>query len=244
MEGTMDRLTISVVYDNECRREGLEFGWGFSAVISGAQKTILFDTGRDASVLDNMQKLAIEPDSIDVVVLSHVHADHTGGLDAFLQKNQRVVVYLPDAFPAEFKTRVAGYGARIVEVKGSAEICDNVHSTGVLGRWMKEQGLVIRTAAGAILITGCAHPGVKTMVAAAKRSGGEKLLLVMGGFHLEWSTTRTMEKLISQFKNLGVRYVGPAHCSPERARALFERHFGQACIKIGAGKVIVVESLR
>ncbi|MHC4334039.1 MAG: MBL fold metallo-hydrolase [Planctomycetota bacterium] len=240
----MDKLTITVVYDSESSREGMEVGWGFSAVISGAQKTILFDTGRDASVLDNMQKLAIEPGSIDVVVLSHIHADHTGGLDAFLEKNQRVVVYLPEVLPAEFKKRVAGQGARIVEVKGPIEICENVRSTGVLGRWVKEQGLVIRTEAGAVLLTGCAHPGEATMVAAAKRSGGEDLLLVMGGFHLEWSTRKKIEKVISQFKKLGVRHVAPAHCSGERARALFERHFGRACIKIGAGRVITVESLR
>jgi 7,8-dihydropterin-6-yl-methyl-4-(beta-D-ribofuranosyl)aminobenzene 5'-phosphate synthase len=244
MEGAMDDLTITVVYDSESSRKGMEVGWGFSAVISGAQKTILFDTGRDASVLNNMQKLSIEPGSIDAVVLSHIHSDHTGGLDAFLEKNQRVVVYLPEVLPAEFKTRVAGYGARIVEVKGPLEICENVYSTGVLGSWMKEQGLVIRTAAGAILITGCAHPGEATMVAAAKRSGGEDLLLVMGGFHLEWSRGRKIEKLISHLKELGVRHVGPAHCSGDKARALFDRHFGQACIKIGAGKVIVVESLR
>lgn len=243
MQAKTDDLTITVVYDNECSREGLEVGWGFSAVVSGAEKTILFDTGRDASVLNNMQKLSIEPGSIDAVVLSHIHADHTGGLDAFLEKNSRVVVYLPQAFPAEFKKRVAGYGARIVEVKGSVEICENVHSTGVLGRWMKEQGLVIRSEAGAVLITGCSHPGVKTMVNAAKTSGGEDLLLVMGGFHLEWSTRKKLEKLISHLKKLGVRHVGPAHCSGDKARALFERHFGRACIKIGSGKVILVESL-
>jgi 7,8-dihydropterin-6-yl-methyl-4-(beta-D-ribofuranosyl)aminobenzene 5'-phosphate synthase len=244
MEGAMDDLTITVVYDSESSREGMKVGWGFSAVVSGAQKTILFDTGRDASVLNNMQKLSIEPGSIDAVVLSHIHADHTGGLDAFLEKNQRVVVYLPEVLPAAFKKRVAGYGARIVEVKDPVEICENVYSTGVLGRWMKEQGLVIRTAAGAILITGCAHPGEATMVAAAKSSGGEDLLLVMGGFHLEWSTKKKIERLISQFKKLGVRHVGPAHCSGDKARALLERHFGRACIKIGVGKVIVVESLR
>jgi len=244
MEGAMDNLTITVIYDNQCCGEGLEVGWGFSAVVSGAEKTILFDTGRDASVLDNMQKLSIEPGSIDVIVLSHIHADHTGGLESFLEKNSQVVVYLPQVFPAEFKKRVVGHGAQTVELKGPVEICENVHSTGVLGRWMKEQGLVIRTEAGAVLITGCAHPGAKTMVDAARTCGGGDLLLVMGGFHLEWSTRRKIEKLVSHFKKSGVRHVGPAHCTGDKARALFEQHFGRACIKIGAGKVIVAENLR
>ncbi|HUT29025.1 MAG TPA: MBL fold metallo-hydrolase [Sedimentisphaerales bacterium] len=239
----MDNPTITIVYDNERCAEGLEVGWGFSAVVSVVGKTILFDTGRDGSVLANMEKLSIEPGGIDAVVLSHIHSDHTGGLHAFLDRNRRAAVYLPKAFPADFKQRAAAFGAKIVEVTGPLEICENVHTTGVRGRWTKEQGLVIRTPAGAVLLTGCAHPGAMTMVNAAKTSGADELLLVMGGFHLEWATKRRTEKLIYHFKRIGVRHVGPAHCTGKKARALFERHFGPDCINIGAGKVIVTESL-
>ena len=38
-------LTITVVYDNNPYKEGLQTGWGFGCVITGAEKTILFDTG-------------------------------------------------------------------------------------------------------------------------------------------------------------------------------------------------------
>ena len=53
---------ITVIYDNNPYKEGLETGWGFSCVIKGLEKTILFDTGGDGQrLLANMKKLDIDP---------------------------------------------------------------------------------------------------------------------------------------------------------------------------------------
>ena len=105
MRDTRYDLTVTVVYDNNPYKEGLETAWGFSCLITGSEKTILFDTGGDgSSLLGNMEKLAIEPDSIDTVVLSHIHGDHTGGLHSFLEKNHEITVYLPKSFPKRFRT--------------------------------------------------------------------------------------------------------------------------------------------
>jgi 7,8-dihydropterin-6-yl-methyl-4-(beta-D-ribofuranosyl)aminobenzene 5'-phosphate synthase len=220
-------MTITVVYDNNACKEGLERGWGFSVVIGGCEKTILFDTGPGRSLLDNMEKLAIEPDSIDTVVLSHIHPDHTGGLNSFLEKNSDVTVYLPKSFPKKFKDNVQGYGSKIVEVEQSLKICKNVHSTGQLGKWRKEQSLIVRTEAGLIIIIGCAHPGIIRIVNAANKLFKDDILLVMGGFHLEWATKGKIKKIISAFRELGVRYVGLCHCCGDKARTLFEEHFGE-----------------
>ncbi len=43
----------------------------------------------------NMKALDIDPGVIDIVVLSHVHNDHIGGLEKFLAMNRTVIVYLP-----------------------------------------------------------------------------------------------------------------------------------------------------
>ncbi|MCH7558557.1 MAG: MBL fold metallo-hydrolase [Planctomycetes bacterium] len=236
-------LKITVTCDNNPYKEGLEAAWGFSAFITGTEKTILFDTGGH-SLLDNMEKLAIEPDRIDVVVLSHIHRDHTGGLGSFLEKNPNVTIYLPVSFPKKFKDNARDHGARIIEVKESMQICENVYSTGQLGRLIKEQSLIIRTDKGLIIVIGCAHPGIVNIVNKAKELIKDDILLVMGGFHLEWATKGRVEKIISAFKQLGVRCVGPCHCSGHKARSLFEKHFGSSYINTGAGKVITLADLQ
>ena len=236
-------LKITVAYDNNPYKQGLETDWGFAAFITGTEKAILFDTGGGRLLLDNMQQLAIEPDSVDVVVLSHIHGDHTGGLDSFLEKNPKVTVYLPSVFPKKFKDKVRDRGAKIVEVKESLQICENVYSTGRLGKLIKEQSLIIRTDKGLVVITGCAHPGIVKIVNTAKDLMKDNILLAMGGFHLEWATKDKIEKIISAFKQLGVRCVGPCHCSGHKARSLFQKHFGSSYINIGAGKVITLTDL-
>lgn len=238
-------MTITVIHDNNPYKEGLETAWGFGCVITGAEKTILFDTGGDGSILlENMQKLAIDPNSIDTVVLSHIHPDHTSGLGSFLEKNSNVTVYLPKSFPKRFKDNVASCGAKIVEVEQSLKICENVYSTGQLGKLIREQSLIIRTEAGLVVIIGCAHPGIAKIVNTAKELLKDDILLVMGGFHLEWATKGKIEKIISTFRQLNVQYAGPCHGSGDKARRLFEKHFGKNYINIGAGKVITMQHLQ
>jgi len=240
----MQDISITVVYDNNPYKQGLETGWGFSALITGAEKTILFDSGRDRSLLSNMEKLAIDPNKINIVVLSHIHPDHTGGLGSLLEKNPNVTVYLPKSFPTKFKDNVQAHGTKMIEVEQPIKICENVYSAGQPGKWIKEQSLIIRTEAGLIVITGCAHPGIVNIVTAAKDLVKNDILLVMGGFHLEWASRGKIEKIISAFKQWPVRYVGPCHCSGEKARGLFEKHFGKNYINIGAGKVITPADLQ
>jgi len=237
-------LKIKVVYDNHTYAQGLGSAWGFSALVTGTEKTILFDTGGNGfMLLYNMEKLAIDPDRIDVVVLSHIHGDHTGGLSSLLKKNRQIAVYLPKSFPRKFKESVQKHGAKLIEVKEPLKICEGVYSTGQIGKLIKEQSLVIRARAGLVIMTGCAHPGILKMVKTARDLAEDDILLVMGGFHLEWATTGKIQKVISAFKQLHVQYVGPCHCCGHKARSLFEKYYGKKCIYTGAGRVINVYDL-
>ena len=62
-------LDLTIVYDNNPYDEELETRWGFSCLVEGPEKTIIFDVGGEGSVLlKNMKKLKINPKSINVVV--------------------------------------------------------------------------------------------------------------------------------------------------------------------------------
>lgn len=232
----LKELSVTVAHDNNGHAEGLRTAWGFAAHLAGPERNILFDTGSDgALLLENLAQLQIEPGRIDTLVLSHGHGDHAGGLTGLLKANPHVRIYLPATLPARFKDVARGYGAEVLEVSGPQEICAGVYTTGVLGRLVKEQALVVRTERGLVVLTGCAHPGIARMVEAVRRLHEEDILLVMGGFHLEWATARKVRRVITVFRSHQIRCVAPTHCSGEKARLLFRKHFGPRCLDIGVG---------
>jgi 7,8-dihydropterin-6-yl-methyl-4-(beta-D-ribofuranosyl)aminobenzene 5'-phosphate synthase len=55
--------------------------WGFAALIEVDGRRLLFDTGnRPETVLQNARELGVDLSTVTDVILSHHHADHTGGL--------------------------------------------------------------------------------------------------------------------------------------------------------------------
>jgi 7,8-dihydropterin-6-yl-methyl-4-(beta-D-ribofuranosyl)aminobenzene 5'-phosphate synthase len=237
-------MRITVICDNNPYKEGLKTGWGFGALVTAAGRLILFDTGPGRALLNNMERLAIGPESIDCIVLSHIHSDHSGGLKCILDRCAKLPVYLPRSFPKRFKESVQKHGAKIVEVEQPLKICEDVYSTGQLGNWIKEQSLIIRIDKKLIVITGCAHPGIVKIVRSVKALHDGDVALLMGGFHLEWARQSKIENIISAFKQMDVRCVGPAHCSGDKAKKLLGREFGERYLNIGAGKVITAADLQ
>lgn len=232
-------ISITVIYDNNAYQAGLETGWGFSCLIRGTEKAVLFDTGGDGQkLLANMKKLGISPGEIDIVVLSHIHRDHVGGLTIFLEKNPSVTVFVPKSFPADFKREIKNYGAHLVEVQKSLKICEGVYSTGELGSDIKEQSLIIHDKRGLMIITGCAHPGIVNVVNSAKHLFKEDIFLLVGGFHLFKKSEYELRKIVASLKKAGVQYIGPCHCSGDKAKKVLKEIYKKNYINVGVGRVI------
>ena len=227
---------LTITYDNYPFDERLETAWGFSCIIEGLDKTILFDTGGDGQVLlSNMKTLGFDPKQIDAVVLSHIHGDHTGGLGAFVQANPNVTVHMPKAFPADFGQAVKRAGATVVETKAPCQVCDGAWTTGVLGHFLPEQGLYLDTAEGLVLVTGCAHPGIVDLAAAAQRHGKKSVCMALGGFHMGGASTGEIRFVIARFKEMGIRRAAPCHCSGDATRRLMKEAFGDDYVEVGVG---------
>jgi len=178
-------IRLTVLYDNYLYNESLHTAWGLACLVEVGKRTVLFDTGEDAeTLLSNMAALGIAPHRIEIVVLSHIRSDHVGGLFSLLELNHAVRVYLPAAFPSDFKERIRAYGALGIEVQEPMELVPGVWSTGEMETLIKEQVLVVQTSEGLVVITGCAHSGVVNMVTKVKELAGGGSHLVIGGFHM------------------------------------------------------------
>ncbi|MBN2380877.1 MBL fold metallo-hydrolase [candidate division WOR-3 bacterium] len=238
-EVPLDQLCITVVYDNTAYFSELRSDWGFACVIDAGGKKILFDTGSKGEILlANFDGIGLDPGKIEMIALSHEHWDHVGGLEGFLARNSNVVVYVLKSFPNQVKKMARDAGAGLHEVSDPEELCTGIYTTGTMGRAIEEQSLIITTDKGAMVITGCAHPGIVEIVKKAKQLTGQEILAVMGGFHLGGASEREVKEIIEEFKQMGVSYVGPCHCTGEAQIELFREAYEHRCLEAGVGREI------
>ena len=94
INGIENPVTIKVIYDNYIKVDGLKANWGYSIVIEGLEKYILFDTGANPDIFEsNFKNMNIDPEKIDFLMLSHEHGDHTAGIHAFVKLKKGIPCY-------------------------------------------------------------------------------------------------------------------------------------------------------
>jgi 7,8-dihydropterin-6-yl-methyl-4-(beta-D-ribofuranosyl)aminobenzene 5'-phosphate synthase len=128
----------SAVMESGLAVDALVAEHGFSMLVtivkSGRSHRILFDAGTSPDgVIENMRRLEIDPRSIEAIVCSHGHFDHTTGLDGLIRTIGQVAmpvlihphfwhrrrIAVPGAEPREVpttsRTALAGAGFEIIE---------------------------------------------------------------------------------------------------------------------------------
>jgi 7,8-dihydropterin-6-yl-methyl-4-(beta-D-ribofuranosyl)aminobenzene 5'-phosphate synthase len=235
-----ETLTITIIYDNNDFDQRLKTAWGFSALVEYHDHTLLFDTGGDGPMLlENMRILGIEPTQIESVMLSHGHADHTGGLGGLLEYGARPTVYMPPSFSSLFKKQVSKK-TEVIEVTPGLTIAAGLFTTGEMGRSIPEQALIIQTEQGLVIVTGCAHPGIVEIVEHAQTLLNGQVRLVLGGFHLGGKRKAEIDAILTDFRRLEVEQVAPCHCTGDQAIAMLAAEYGEDYIQAGVGRRILI----
>ena len=239
-EEILDSAVVTVVYDNLAYGEAFATSHGFACVVDtqGAEResTILFDTGGDFSILaENITLAGRQFSEFDIVVISHNHWDHTGGLEGVLQRKPYVPVYLPEPSMADDISDKFPLENPVFGEPDPHRLAYGVWTTGVVENRKDEQGLVLSTAKGLAVITGCAHPGIVRMVETVERHFGKNVFLVLGGFH------KPPKGSAKKLQNMGVEYAAPSHCTGEESTAAIKRAFDDGFLYSGVGRSVRIQ---
>jgi 7,8-dihydropterin-6-yl-methyl-4-(beta-D-ribofuranosyl)aminobenzene 5'-phosphate synthase len=235
--------TITILYDNRPSNPACQTDWGFSCLIEGFDRTVLFDVGgREDIFLKNVRALGVDLQKVDIVVISHFHSDHVGAIGAFLDLNPRAKIYVPDDPGPDrfFWDKVKKAGVTASAVPATREIFPRAYLTGTMGSDIKEQSLVLDTDDGLILVTGCSHPGIVNIVERARSIKDKDLALVVGGFHLAAFPEASISNIIAGFRENGVRQVAATHCTGDKAIQMMRDAYKEDFLDAGAGKKIIL----
>jgi len=238
--GQQAGVAITYLYDNTAAVPGVREDWGFACLVEGHGKRVLFDTGTKPEVLrHNAIALRVDLGRLDALVFSHDHNDHVGALPA-LGPRPGLPLFYAQGFNSKVVEAFRATGARLVPVSTSAEVAPGFRTSDEFGTAIKEEALLVDSSDGLVVIVGCSHPGIVSMLTAVKASARRPIHLVVGGFHLVRTPANEVREIIAALKALGVGRVGPTHCTGPEAIALFKEAFGDRYVPGGVGTVVTV----
>lgn len=232
-------MRIQVLAEGSTPEQRVKGEWGLSMLIDSC---LLFDTFGHPEILEkNIRQYGISMRKIKKVVISHNHWDHVSGLKFVLVNTKHPEVYLPqdDHKLYEFCHDCGAY-VFISNNKGVEK--EGFKLTGAMtarfkGEIFNEQGIMLESKRGPVLVTGCSHPGIVRMVKRAIRIEKKPVYAVIGGLHLKDKKAGAVRKIIACLKKLGVKKVIAGHCTGEGACAEFKKFYKSGFKKLKTGAV-------
>jgi len=105
---------------------------------------------------------------------------------------------------------------------------------------LKELSLAIDTPEGLLLIVGCSHPGIESIVAEAAKIDAH-IHVVAGGFHLVVAPDGMIDKVATALHDVyRIDVIAPGHCTGEPTFAALKAAFGDRYLYAGLGTVLDV----
>ncbi len=135
--------------------------------------------------------------------------------------------------------------ANIVLVDSLIEVAPGIVLLSTVSRTpgtleLRELSLALRTPQGLVVVVGCSHPGIETILEAS-RGVGAHVHLIVGGLHLVTTPDAEVARIARALHDdWHVDAIAPGHCTGEPAFAALQRTFGPRYVYAGLGTVIPI----
>ena len=275
---------VNLIENTEGRSECL-YEHGLSFYIGTEGHKALLDLGQTDNSLKNAESLKIDLKSVDTVVLSHGHYDHSGGIIPFTKINDHAAIYMQSTAGGDYyaddgkmagddRYRYIGIDKDILRlpqvrllngdyvIDDELElftIKDRTHSLPFTNRrlltktkdvliaddFSHEHFLVVKEKDLTVLMSGCAHNGILSILDAYKTKYRNLPDIVISGFHLmvkreyrenELEEVRTIAK---ELKKHQIKFY-TCHCTGIPAFEEMKRIMGDRLGYIHSGEEMII----
>lgn len=134
----------------------------------------------------------------------------------------------------------------------SGEVERHVAFEKVKGFWMVDDGRFVEDTLlddqslvihvnnrGLVVVAGCAHSGImNTIRHAQKVTEIDMVFAVLGGFHLAKADDKRIQATVNELAKLDLKFVGPCHCTGQKAFHRLSEAFGDRCHLLRTGDVV------
>jgi len=213
-----------------------------SFYIEDSGKKILFDAGYSDVFIKNAAKLGIDLKTLDYVVISHGHLDHTRGLNHLIKlykkskfKKPKLIAHPAALMPKFFGKQQIGsnlspktmtkYFDVILTDKpynltknliflGAVPRKNNFEICNICGDTLQDDSaLAFRGKGGLTIITACSHAGIVNICEHAKNiCRANKIAAVIGGLHLLGPAPKQISQTVKYLKKQKLQKLYPCHC--------------------------------
>ena len=260
--GETSKLEILPLYDGTASQSDLQSGLGVSYLIKTDTATILLDVGNNpdgvspSPLEQNMAKLGVTLDQVDMIVISHSHFDHRGGKEWQSQGTFSIAgdtQYLLGDRPIYLPEEMTYPGSSPIIAKTPTKIAEGIATTGTIPyvypfpAWLAipqgtEQALAINVRdVGIVLVTGCGHMGLDSLITHAQAYFTEPIAGVVGGLHEGNATAQDLQPDIQLVQTLQPKLVAVSpHDSFAPALTAFEQAFPNVYRPLQVGSLIAI----
>jgi 7,8-dihydropterin-6-yl-methyl-4-(beta-D-ribofuranosyl)aminobenzene 5'-phosphate synthase len=100
--------------------------------------------------------------------------------------------------------------------------------------------LVIKGSKGLVILAGCSHIGVVSIIEKIKKLFNENIYAFIGGTHLKGESDTYIKKAAEYFKTSEIQKIGVCHCTGEAAEKIFNESLKERFFKVTTGSRIVL----